>query len=97
MKARFTATTYLSNDDGPLSVPDGSVKVGISADEAIAHARAATGDPWTSGHTDAVLRRMATDFDSDIRTKSWGHQDRADMRQRVLRHLLIAGPDAQLH
>jgi uncharacterized protein (DUF1800 family) len=97
MKARFSATAYMSMDKGPLSVADDSVKVGLPADEAIANARAATGDPWTSAETDAVLRRMATDFDADIRTRSWGHQERADMRQRVLRHLLISGPDAQLH
>jgi hypothetical protein len=29
--------------------------------------------------------------------KSWEMQSRADMCQRALRHLLLSGPDAQLH
>jgi hypothetical protein len=96
---RFKAITYLMTGSGPLSVPKGAAppKGGPAAD-AIARARAATGDPWTSPQTDAVLERMANGFFADFKpTQTWGWQDRADHRERALRHLLMSGPDAQLH
>ena len=95
MKNRFQAITYLMVDDGPLHVPDKSVPIGLAPAEAIEQARAVTGRPWTSPETDAVLEKLATTMVANL--KSWERQNRADHRQRALRHLLLSGPDAQLH
>ena len=95
MKARFQAVTYLMNDDGPLEVPDKATPIGLAVGDALEQAREATGRPWTSPETDAVLERMATAMVADLKT--WERQHRADARQRALRHLLLSGPDAQLH
>ncbi|HEX2126557.1 MAG TPA: DUF1800 family protein, partial [Thermoleophilaceae bacterium] len=95
MKSRFQAVTYLMLDDGPLKVADKSVAVGTSVADAIEQARAVTGRPWTSPETDAALEKLATTMVANLR--SWERQTRADHRQRVLRHLLLSGPDAHLH
>jgi uncharacterized protein (DUF1800 family) len=96
--ARFNAITYLMADDGPLSVADGSTPINLPPEEAIARARADVGDPWTAPETDAALQRLCAGFFSDFRPKqTWGWQQRSDQRQRALRHLLMSGPDAQLH
>ncbi|MEA2474724.1 MAG: hypothetical protein QOE06_2639 [Thermoleophilaceae bacterium] len=95
MKSRFEAVTYLMTDRGPLEVPDKSVPIGLPVPDAIEGARAATGRPWTSPETDAALERLATTMVAGL--KSWERQTRADHRQRALRHLLLSGPDAQLH
>jgi uncharacterized protein (DUF1800 family) len=95
MKARFQAVTYLMTDGAPLQVPDKSVAIGVPVADAIEGARAATGRPWTSPETDAALDRLATTMVAGL--KSWERQQRADQRERALRHLLLSGPDAQLH
>jgi uncharacterized protein (DUF1800 family) len=95
IKARFQAITYLMADHGPLEVPDKSVAIGRPAADAIESARAATGRPGTSPETDAALDRLATTMVAGL--KSWERQHRADARERALRHLLMSGPDAQLH
>jgi uncharacterized protein (DUF1800 family) len=96
--ARFQAVTYLMRENAPLAVPDGATPINLPASEAVARARAAVGDPWTSPETDAALERMSAGFFADFKPKqTWGWQDRSDHRQRALRHLLLSGPDAQLH
>ena len=40
---------------------------------------------------------MAATAYSDLRPTDRRRQQRADMRERALRHLLLSGPDAQLH
>jgi uncharacterized protein (DUF1800 family) len=100
MKARFQAVTYLMKDDeAPLSVKDGSTPPNLPVAEAIERARAATGRPWTSPETDAALERMSAGFFSHLRPgrQPGNWQQASDMRQRVLIHLLMSGPDAQLH
>jgi uncharacterized protein (DUF1800 family) len=96
--ARFHTVTYLMRDTAHLAVPDGSTPINLPAAEAIARARADVGDPWTSPETDAALERLASGFFADFKPKqTWGWQERSDQRQRVLRHLLLSGPDAHLH
>jgi hypothetical protein len=96
--ARFNAITYLMADDGPLSLADGSTPINLPPEEAIARARADVGDPGTAPETDAALQRMSAGYFSDFKPKqTWGWQERSDHRQRALRHLLMSGPDAQLH
>lgn len=96
-KARFVAVTRLLRGS-PLAVPDNTVSPDTPAAEQIAVARGAAGLPWTSPQTDVVLDRMAAGFFSDITPRqTWKRQRRADHLQRILRHFLLAGPDAQLH
>jgi Protein of unknown function (DUF1800) len=98
MKNRFFVVTYLFHDDGPLEVPNGSTPVDLSPDDAVTRAWKAVGEPWVSDATRAALVRMAGGAFSDLRpTQTARRQERADMRERTLRHLLLSGPDAQLH
>ena len=98
MKNRFTAVTYLFNDGGPLAVADGSVPVDLSPEDAVTRAWKAVGEPWVSDATRAALVQMASVAFSDIRPNQTSRrQQRADMRERALRHLLLSGPDAHLH
>jgi uncharacterized protein (DUF1800 family) len=96
--SRFSAITYLMTDAGPINVPDGATPINLPSSEAVARARHAVGEPWTSPDTDAALESMSAGFFADFGPKqTWGWQGRSDMRERVLRHLLLSGPDAQLH
>jgi uncharacterized protein (DUF1800 family) len=98
IKARFSAVTYLMVEGAPLEVREGSTPINLPADDAVARARKAVGDPWTSPETDAALQRMSAGFFSDFKPKqTWGWQTRSDQREAALRHLLLSGPDAQLH
>ena len=67
----------------------------------MARARRAVGDPWTSPRTDAELLRVARRLLTERKLKDgdWRQdkQERADMCQRVLRQLLLSGPDAHVH
>jgi Protein of unknown function (DUF1800) len=83
-----------------LGVPDGAGDPTLSAEQQVERALNDLGRPWISDSTRRVLVEMAAGFFTDL-TKPWQQgrpkQDRADMLQRVLRHLLICGPDAHLH
>jgi uncharacterized protein (DUF1800 family) len=91
MRVRFDFANYMI-DTPRVGVEDGSTPNKLSPKQAVARARRAVGDPWTSAATDRELmriaRRVLADEDFD---------ERGDMCQRVLRHLLISGPDAQVH
>lgn len=99
MHVRFDFANALLQDS--RSVKDGSTPKNISAKKALVRAKAAVGKPWTSPRTDAALLRMAKRLLSDAEPPAGGYrmpqQERADMCQRVLRHLLLCGPDAQVH
>jgi uncharacterized protein (DUF1800 family) len=100
MRVRFDFANHLL-DTPRLSVRDGSTPAGLSPARAVARARHAVGDPWTSGRTDAELMRVARRVlgERKLRDGEWRQpkQQRADMCQRVLRQLLLSGPDAQVH
>jgi hypothetical protein len=91
MRVRFDFANYMI-DTPRVGVEDGSTPNSLSPKQAVARARRAVGDPWTSAATDRELmriaRRVLRDEDFD---------ERGDMCQRVLRHLLISGPDAHVH
>jgi uncharacterized protein (DUF1800 family) len=91
MHVRFDATNYLV-DTPRVRVKEGSTPVRLSPRQALARAKRATGEPWTSRRTDRELLRVADRLIGGERD-----QQSADMCQRVLRHLLISGPDAQVH
>jgi uncharacterized protein (DUF1800 family) len=100
MRVRFDVANYLL-DTPRLRVKDGSTPVKLSPRAAVARARRAAGHPWVSGHTEAELVRMARRLLSERKLKhgEWRQdkQERADMCQRVLRQLLLSGPDAHVH
>jgi uncharacterized protein (DUF1800 family) len=91
MHVRFDCTNYLT-DTPHIEVKEGSTPVRLSPRQALARARRATGEPWISRRTEHELVRLADRLIGGERD-----QERADMCQRVLRHLLISGPDAQVH
>jgi len=98
MHVRFDFANTLLEDS--RHVKDGSTPAHLSSRQAVARAKAAVGRPWASGRTDAALQRLAGRMLSDAQTPGVYRppkQQRADMCQRVLRHLLICGPDAQVH
>jgi hypothetical protein len=97
MKNRFQAVTYLMVEDGQLAVKDGSTPVDLSAAEAVDRAWKAVGQPWLADPTRRALEGMAGNAFSDLRAKDNRFQQRADMRERALRHLILSGPDAHLH
>jgi uncharacterized protein (DUF1800 family) len=96
--ARFKAISYLTNEGGPLFVSDGSTPPRLPPADAVGRARAAVGQPWTSADTDSAVERLSAGFFADFSSRqTWGWQQRSDARERALRHLLLSGPDAQLH
>lgn len=96
MHARFVAATYMCSD-APVEVGKHDASVTWSSREHVAHARRATGDPWTSAATDAQLRRLAREFLAAGRTRDGQTPEYiARLTQAALRHLLLSGPDAQL-
>ncbi len=94
MHARFVAATYLVQG-GPLQVADDSIPVDWDADRHLAEALKAAGHPWISDATRATLVRSAGELNQGL--KEWEVEPMATMTQRMLRHLLLSGPDAQLH
>ncbi len=93
MHVRFDAGNHLLQ--GRRAVRDGSMPADDTPRRAVARARAAVGRPWTSAETDAQLLALATRLLADAPERR--RQQSADMCQRALRHLLLTGPDAQVH
>ncbi len=98
IKIRHDAVNYLT-ERGPLRVPDKSTPTGLDAQQALRRAHRACGEPWLSRRAYGALLAHTSHMlgGSD---KSHGWQDihtRADMTQRTLRQLMIAGPDGQVH
>jgi uncharacterized protein (DUF1800 family) len=91
MHVRFDCANYVV-DTRRVRVKDGSTPVRLSPRQAVARARRAAGEPWISRRTEHELVRLANRLVGGERD-----QQSADMCQRVLRHLLISGPDAQVH
>ena len=100
MRSRFQVANYmLAEDKGPLAVRAGAGDQSDTPDRAVERALDALGRPWISAPTRAALTDLAAHYFDDL-VKPWqlkSRPDRADMLQRALRHLLLSGPDAQLH
>ena len=101
MHVRFDFANYLL-DTPRLGVEDGSTPDRHLRRGARSRAPGrAVGDPWTSARTERELLRMARRLlsDRELPGGEWRQpeQQRADMCQRVLRQLLLSGPDAQVH
>lgn len=95
----LSAAAYLSRSHAVAHLleehafPDRDVPASETAAAALAGAKRFAGSPWTSPATDARLARLAAELGP-----GWDGDDHwAAERRRVLRHLLLAGPDAQVH
>ena len=86
--ARYQAANAVLGD----RIEDGDIPVEESVARAIRRARRAVGDPRTSATTERAMRRYA----KRVMRRPWGDEHYAAERQRGLRHLLLAGPDAQV-
>ena len=98
MAARFQAATWMTKDR-PVKAPEGAARPGWTAAERVARARRATGAPWTWGAADAELGRLARDLITRERRRGepTSRSGAPTLTLFALRHLLLAGPDAQLH
>jgi uncharacterized protein (DUF1800 family) len=100
MRARFNAANELLRKGGPLEVTEGSVAPNFEAEYQTAAARRASGDPSATRSTELVLRRMVAGFAAAPEATAKDEKVRrrhAEALQRALRHLLVSGPDNQLH
>ena len=85
------------NDTPPLGIEDGAGDAMLAPEAQVERALDGLGRPFISDATRGVLTQLARDFFQDLRpTNAKGRQQRADMLQRLLRNLLISGPDAHL-
>lgn len=98
MKIRHDAVNYLL-DEGPVAVEDKSTPTTLSGKEAVRRAHRACGEPWMSvrGYGAAVHLARHMLSGSDRSHQYMDLQTRADQTQRALRHLMLAGPDGQVH
>jgi uncharacterized protein (DUF1800 family) len=93
IRARFEAASEIIDND--KSIEDGSIKGTQTAKEAITSAFVATGLPYMSPRTRKALERYSTTSVADKKDES-EIEHYFPERQRVLRHLMLAGPDAQV-
>ena len=91
IRARFDAATAVLYK----TIADGSIAAAQTPAQAIASAVAATGDPHVGRRTADAMRAYAARSVAG-RTDPWEVKHFFPERQRVLRHLLLAGPDAQV-
>jgi uncharacterized protein (DUF1800 family) len=91
IRARFGAAAAVIRD----TIEDGSISENQTPAKAIASALAATGLPRVGPRTAAAMHRYAVSSVAG-RTDKWEVEHFYPERQRVLRHLLLAGPDAQV-
>jgi uncharacterized protein (DUF1800 family) len=104
MQARFAFASQLIGA-GPAAVKPGSASTRNDPIAAVTAARTVTGQPWTSRRSDKVLRQTAAQWGEPRRSKKPQKKGpraplsrtQADTLQIALRHLLVSGPDAQLH
>jgi uncharacterized protein (DUF1800 family) len=91
IRARFDAAGAVIDD----TIEDGSISAKQTPEQAIASAFAATGRPRIGARTANAMHRYAVQSVAD-KQDPWEVKHYFPERQRVLRHLLLAGPDAQV-
>lgn len=96
MHARVSlANALVAVTGAPLRPPAGSGDPAWSPEQHLETALNAVGRPWISEPSRAALLGLAAGFYDGLKSAR-SRQDRADVHQRLLRHLLLCGPDAQL-
>jgi hypothetical protein len=97
MRARFDFANVML-DQPRLDVPENSGNPRRGAADQLRRASTATGGPWLSARTRAALMSLAAGSYGDLKADDDnGRRNRATLLERSLRHLMLAGPDAQLH
>lgn len=91
-RARFQAASRVVRD---MNIKDGSISKAQTPKVALERALATTGTPWVGPQTRASLQRFARTSVAG-RTREWEVKHYFPERQRVLRHMLLSGPDAQV-
>jgi uncharacterized protein (DUF1800 family) len=95
MRMRFAAANVALNQPG-LTVKDEDTPLDLSPKQHLDRALAVTGHPWISARTRKALLSLASGYDR-MAGKEWQRQVAADMTQRAMIHLLLSGPDYQVH
>jgi uncharacterized protein (DUF1800 family) len=101
MRVRFDWANHLIREGG-MKVADDTGNPKLSAADAFDQAHAAAGRPWLSGSAQTKLLTLARAARRGLPAGSekWEvdqRVERATMVQRSLRHLMVSGPDGQLH
>ncbi len=91
VRARFSAASAVVQD----WLEDGSITANQSPTAAVRAAVKACGNPVITPSTERVLARYAVRA-VDGRTDPWEVKHFFPERQRVMRHLILAGPDSQV-
>ncbi|MDX6573192.1 MAG: hypothetical protein QOC86_2348, partial [Gaiellales bacterium] len=91
LRMRFQAAASLLKD----TIEDGAIPGKRTPEQALEHSREYAGEPWTSKATASALasysRRSVAGRDEKWEVKHYWPE-----RERVLRQVLLAGPDAQV-
>ena len=91
LRMRFQAAASLLHE----AIEDGGIPETRTPQQALDHSRAYAGEPWTSKATNSALasysRRSVAGRDEKWEIKHYWPE-----RERVLRQVLLAGPDAQV-
>lgn len=92
IRARYQAASYVIRR---LGIEDGTIKRTQTPAQALAAATKRSGRPWTGSLTRSTLARFARESVAD-KTADWQEEHYWPERLRVLCHMLLAGPDAQV-
>jgi uncharacterized protein (DUF1800 family) len=92
VRARYEAASQVVRD---MQIKDGTIKKTQTPSQALSEALRRTGKPWTSSLSRSALSRYATTSVAD-KTEDWQEEHYWPERLRVLSHMLLAGPDAQV-
>jgi len=91
LRMRFQAAASLLHD----AIEDGAIPAERSPEQALEHSRAYAGEPWTSKATSSALASYSR-LSVAGRDEGWEVKHYWPERERVLRQVLLAGPDAQV-
>ena len=92
IRARYQAASQVIRT---MHIREGSISERQTPAQALASAMAATGRPWVAPQTRSALVRYARTSVAS-RDAKWQPEHYWPERQRILRHMLLAGPDAQV-
>ena len=77
------------------AIEDGAIPADRSPEQALEHSRTYAGEPWTSKATSSALASYSR-LSVAGRDEKWEVKHYWPERERVLRQVLLAGPDAQV-
>lgn len=92
VRARYEAASQTVR---AMQIKDGTIAKNQTPAQALSAAQRMTGRPWTSAQSRAALARYARSSVAD-KTADWQEEHYWPERLRVLCHMMLAGPDAQV-